>query len=1159
MSAPTAASAADTDVVNIPDANLKAGLNRVIPGHTPTSDITVAEAATVTRVADFPGGVADLTGMQAFTNLQQFHDEAFGNTFTDLSPLSGLTQLKLVEVFNDDALTSDDLAPLATLPALQIVALFNAPITDVSPLGGLTNLTSLQLSGNQISDISPLSGLTKLTDLGVGNNRVSDVSPLSGLTNLSTLGLSGNQISDISPLSKLTNLTRLSLDHNRIRDLNGLPAVPNALSLTLNDNQIQDPSPLVSKVSGNATNLSLNLANNLITDASSLGVLSQRSALALKGNTNLSGNRIADFSVFSGWKTLPSTFGQSIFVGPVRGNSVNVALKTDNTTTPAVSPASAGSYAAATGTLTLTDPTVASVSVTPNWMVVFANPPAPAGDPDGPTITGTTQVGKLLRVSDLGSTLTGCKTVSYRWLRDGSAFAEIPRWTLDLPIMPDANGPEMGGGGTSTITSNTFVGGSYAVSVPDLGHELSVEATCVATGVSRTSAPTPVITAAVPDQPVIQSMIGRSYYRNITGSVPEIDAETQAAVIGDPTNATLPIMVGELDASGHPVDPSGITISVTTSGVALNPAAVTITGTGAQRTISFNPIKSGFASVKFTVTGTTGLTATYALAYEAAAATTPTSRTLAGSSDASTAIDAGDGYYFIGDDEKSPIRLYNGTVSGREVAQFPVGDRVSGELDLEASARKGDMVYWFGSQGHDKDGQAAPSRNQVFQEKMSGTGANATLTPVASYQGLQNDLVDWDNTHGSPFGLAAGTAPRTQPDALNGLDLEGAEFSPDGSEMYLGMRAPVSPAAVGGKAVIFTITNFEQAFAQGTRFTFGDPILLDLGGQSIREIRKNGHNQYLIISGMAGGHGGSNFLWAWDGNPADAPQQLTTVLPQDTVKFDAGPKGEPGDWEGIAEMPDPITPGSQLRLIMDTGYDQPYGDGTDNKKNNDNLSIGRTDVFALTGAVGAVANLSDPGDFGFQTPNTIGAPKTVTVTNGGSQPLHVGRVSVAASDGVSADDFLVSTNTCSGQTIAIGASCTVNVRFAPSRDNAVSTAQLVVASDVPGGNTTVALTGTTVPATMTTATPTITGTARVGATLTAVPGDWTDGVSFSYQWLRNGTAIPGATDGSYTVVKADAKQKLSVKVTGTKLGFVTANTTSAAVTVAAGNGNGNGS
>jgi hypothetical protein len=80
-----------------------------------------------------------------------------------------------------------------------------------------------------------------------------------------------------------------------------------------------------------------------------------------------------------------------------------------------------------------------------------------------------------------------------------------------------------------------------------------------------------------------------------------------------------------------------------------------------------------------------------------------------------------------------------------------------------------------------------------------------------------------------------------------------------------------------------------------------------------------------------------------------------------------------------------------------------------------------------------------------------------------------------------------------------------------------------------------------------TAAPSITGTAAVGSTLTAHPGTWTPAPdSFTYQWLRNGVAIAGATKATYTVTAADSGRVLTVSVTAVKQEFAS---TSATATV----------
>ncbi|MGJ9404188.1 S8 family serine peptidase [Arthrobacter sp. KK5.5] len=91
-----------------------------------------------------------------------------------------------------------------------------------------------------------------------------------------------------------------------------------------------------------------------------------------------------------------------------------------------------------------------------------------------------------------------------------------------------------------------------------------------------------------------------------------------------------------------------------------------------------------------------------------------------------------------------------------------------------------------------------------------------------------------------------------------------------------------------------------------------------------------------------------------------------------------------------------------------------------------------------------------------------------------------------------------------------------------------------------------AATATVAKGTLVGATPTVSGTARVGYTLKAVPGTWTPNTTLRYQWYRSGYAIRGATGQSYRLVSADRWRTLKVRVTGHKLGYVSTYRTSAA-------------
>ncbi|WP_354350638.1 sialate O-acetylesterase [Pseudarthrobacter sp. PvP090] len=89
--------------------------------------------------------------------------------------------------------------------------------------------------------------------------------------------------------------------------------------------------------------------------------------------------------------------------------------------------------------------------------------------------------------------------------------------------------------------------------------------------------------------------------------------------------------------------------------------------------------------------------------------------------------------------------------------------------------------------------------------------------------------------------------------------------------------------------------------------------------------------------------------------------------------------------------------------------------------------------------------------------------------------------------------------------------------------------------------------GSIVAGALTVPVPSITGEAKVGSILTAVPGAWGPApVTLGYQWYRSGVAVFGANAATYKVRSGDLGQTVTVKVTGSKTGYTTASQNSAA-------------
>ena len=410
---------------------------------------------------------------------------------------------------------------------------------------------------------------------------------------------------------------------------------------------------------------------------------------------------------------------------------------------------------------------------------------------------------------------------------------------------------------------------------------------------------------------------------------PTISAAETAlpAAIGDPTNQSMPITVGDSAYA-----PSELTVSVTSSKESVAPVSgITVTGTGTERTLTVTPAAVGISTLTLTVEAPDRVFTSTQVNYGASEYLgSPSDRYYSGASEAATAIDVGDGYMIVGEDESNTLNLYHERTSGPPVKSFDFDSELpygATEVNIHSSARAGNTIYWAGSLDNTNSGEVVPAHDTIFAATITGSGANTELTYLGSYTGLKEDLIEWDNANGAPLGLATSAAPGQAGERANGFKLQGVEFAPGSTtEAYLTFRAPLEPPGEGPEdrnlALVIPVTNFSSLFTDGnpgtTHATFGTPLEWNLGGLSIRQIRKNAEGEYVIVASTPNSSDTVFQLWGWDGEAEDEPVLLNASIPLVAE----------GVWSGLPSVPEPIANGDGVEVLQDNSKTVWYGPGT---------------------------------------------------------------------------------------------------------------------------------------------------------------------------------------------------------------------------------------
>ena len=270
-----------SQIVDIPDENLKKGINNALRRGEVLDDITITEMESLTNLNIAGANIYSIKGLEYAINLNTL--SLNNNKISDISPLKYLTNLSGVHLYNNKI---SDISTFISLKKIKDLRIGGNNISDISSLAYLSEISYLDISRNEISDMSCLGELTKLNTLEIGENKVIDISFIEKLVNLNKLNMSQIPISDLSVLENLTNLNTLTMQQCGLSDISILSNLNNLIYLNIQDNHISDLSHL-----RNLTNLScLYIENNKINDISDLRNLTKLT------NLNIGKNQIEDIS-----------------------------------------------------------------------------------------------------------------------------------------------------------------------------------------------------------------------------------------------------------------------------------------------------------------------------------------------------------------------------------------------------------------------------------------------------------------------------------------------------------------------------------------------------------------------------------------------------------------------------------------------------------------------------------------------------------------------------------------------------------------------------------------------------------------------------------------------------------------------------------------------
>lgn len=157
--------------------------------------------------------------LRNFPKLKTLALGLYGDTPTDLSPLSSLSSLRNLDLLGTSDCTVENITVLSGMPQLEQLSLRNLKdVKDLNFVQNMPNLKSLHLENLSILNLDGLSGRLSLNSLSIDCSSLENVNALITLSSLQTLsfGYHTYQLPDLHGLSALENVNCYSLDRDSI-------------------------------------------------------------------------------------------------------------------------------------------------------------------------------------------------------------------------------------------------------------------------------------------------------------------------------------------------------------------------------------------------------------------------------------------------------------------------------------------------------------------------------------------------------------------------------------------------------------------------------------------------------------------------------------------------------------------------------------------------------------------------------------------------------------------------------------------------------------------------------------------------------------------------------------------------------------------------------